>query len=1163
VAIIKGIINYIFAMVFAIIFGLFLDANVGWFILVTLVLAPFLSVFFAWLSSRMLQISCEMEDALLSKGDSCNMVIRVKNRSIFPTPPIAIRLTNEAGVRCDDREILVSVLPRGSQVFEVKFKAKICGSTVIGIEKVKVTDYLGLFAIGVRNLDYETLQQKVAVIPNIAELSARDDNLLKVMQTSLHMDDGEDTVNSSAYTFGGFPGYDNREYVPGDPLKRINWKQSAKRNKLLVRLDDEMAARAIHVVLDSVFEEDKVDLKRAGELSQYRDLDEDEILPKIAEDAVENALGMMAILIRHNYSVNFYVRMQQEFACYDIQNEVELEEVRLELAHYAFSTRPDTPRLPSKAGFSDKVGVYSTPNAYEEVYGLLEMEGLNGSTTIYAVLEEAGKLNQNVSGNLLRKSQTAKEKKTVKEWCINLLKGAMVPYLLGLLLSTIVFSIFGVPLKSYWTIAQMLMCLIAVVYCELIKDHKVIGTMTTAVVILGLVAWPAEVAFGGGALNYMHWFMSAGDSVETTPAYLGTLLLVFTPFFAMCTYYFTRVLYRTSFLMLTSLIPFVLYVKVMLQFKVPQLVFVTVLNIVAFLVHNRTIRDKEKRIIGYGTGWLSLGIYTTIFVLVGLAVPEAETKYYYMFENAFLGGNVTEKVPEEFSEMSEHSGNADGFNELNDRKLYVIKLVEPGADLYFNRQTFDMYDFEKDYWYPYEQYSRPVYTLREWNRRQVNRSLSGLINAMRCADEYEPGLLEKYGLEDLPETEEDNRKLYTVETSNFSSAVYVTPPGTVDVAMIRNGELDEEFTYVTEAGIFRRNTGLLDPYLKYSVEYYDEEALRNRFIAVGGANFSRQESEELLKDVYRVLEQNGETEHLNRVKLFLEEADNATVYQRICADNTEEIPDKVKELAQEITKDCTYDWEKASALQQYFSLHGFVYDLSYKAPDDSVEYFLFEGKTGTCSDYASAYVLMARAVGLTVRYVEGFVPDMEYNGDYVIRTNNGHAYPEVYIENIGYVVYEATMPASYNRGNRHRSGLIAYLLTVVIRMAWVFAFVSAGIILVLFVHRVAAPYVKERIFLMRAKRAKPKQTIVMLYRRIQQKYTVDAIQNAMYCTPYEYAQEFERVYEQNINEWSLLMEKAAYTGETFTDEDKAQVLQMYQGIREGVKLWEKKRKKNK
>ena len=41
----KGIVNYIFAMIFAIIFALFLDANVGWFLLLSLILAPLLSVF--------------------------------------------------------------------------------------------------------------------------------------------------------------------------------------------------------------------------------------------------------------------------------------------------------------------------------------------------------------------------------------------------------------------------------------------------------------------------------------------------------------------------------------------------------------------------------------------------------------------------------------------------------------------------------------------------------------------------------------------------------------------------------------------------------------------------------------------------------------------------------------------------------------------------------------------------------------------------------------------------------------------------------------------------------------------------------------------------------------------------------------------------------------
>ena len=228
----------------------------------------------------------------------------------------------------------------------------------------------------------------------------------------------------------------------------------------------------------------------------------------------------------------------------------------------------------------------------------------------------------------------------------------------------------------------MAVCLLAVIYCELIREHRVIGTMTTFLILMMFIPIPAKMAFGNGALNYMHWFMSAGDSVETTTAYLLSLLLVFTPFFAMTTFYFTRVLYRTSFLMLTSLIPFVIYVKVMLPFRVTQVVFVTVLNIAAFMLHYRTIRDKEKKIVGYGAGLISLGLYVLIFVLVGLAVPEAETKYYYLFENQFLGGNITERVPEEFSEMSEHSGNADGFNELNE----VSTLEEIGKKNGYTRE---------------------------------------------------------------------------------------------------------------------------------------------------------------------------------------------------------------------------------------------------------------------------------------------------------------------------------------------------------------------------------------------------------------------------------------------------------------------------------------------
>lgn len=1167
VSLVKGIINYIFAMVFATIFGLFLDANVGWFILLTLLLAPLISVFMAWLSGRLVKVSCQMDEVLLSKGDICTMKVKVQNKSIFPTPPLAVKLTNEAGVRSKQREVLVSVLPRGSKCFEVDFQAKICGSSIIGVEIVKVTDYLGLFAFEVKRQDYASMQRRVAVIPDIAELSARDDSLIKVMQSSLHMDDGEDTVDSYAFAFGGFPGYDNREYVPGDPLKRINWKQSAKRNKLLVRLDDEMAARTINVVLDSVFEKDKVDITSVRKLFAYHRLEEDEILPKLAEDAIENALGMMQVFLRQNYSVNFYARMNGEFVQYEISDEVDLESVRLELANYYFATGPDVERLPlGKEGFSEKAGLLSTPNSYEDAAVMLDAAGLGLQTTIYAVVEEAGKLNPGeYSISLDKPVKEEKKKVKISQKIKEAPKVLWLPWLLSFLLSTIMFSVFDIPFLSWWTVAQALLALGIVVYCEIIKDHKIIGTLLTTLLIFGLIQYAAKQAFGNGLLDYMHWFMSGGESIKNTTEYLTSILLIFTPFFAMVVYYFVRILYRTSFLMLVSLMPFVVYVKVMLDIHIAQVVFVTVLNVAAFLLHYRTHKDAGKRIVGYSVGVLSLGIYAVIFVSIGLALPETETKYYYMFENAFLGGNVSELVPEEYSDMSEYSGNADGFNELNDRKLYVVDFVEPGKNLYLNRQTFDSYDFEKDRWYSFDFYGEPTYKPTQWIEMKRGKNLLELINVMATVQEFAPEILEKYGIGKIerPDVEySDIIRVYNIETTNFTSTGYITPPGTVSVDVINGNEDDSLQTYVTPHGIFWRKSGFLKSDNTYSVESYDEDKLREYFLSVGGANLSIVTAGQLLEEMKEVLEDHNEEELIRTLDLYQQEMNEVIMYQMFCEENVSQTPQKVKELALEITKDCRYDWEKAVALQKYFFESDFVYDVGYKAPDDSVEYFLFEGKRGTCSDFASAYTLMARSVGLVVRYVEGFVPDEEYNGDYVVRTSGGHAYPEVYISNIGYVIFEATIPSQYvNRNNGNGVGFFMYLAHALLRLVVVFVAVSAVIIVILFLHLIAAPSIREKLFKRRVGKVAPKQGIILLYRRIQRKYTKEEMGEVGPTTPYEYARKFEQIYEDDICELSLLVEKAAYMQDDVTEEDKQKALEIYEKVRELLK--QKKRKKNK
>ena len=81
--IVKGIISYILALALTIFFALYMNATVGWFMLVALILALVLSVFFALLTSVFVKAECEMEDCILAKGDTCQMTVTIQNKSLF------------------------------------------------------------------------------------------------------------------------------------------------------------------------------------------------------------------------------------------------------------------------------------------------------------------------------------------------------------------------------------------------------------------------------------------------------------------------------------------------------------------------------------------------------------------------------------------------------------------------------------------------------------------------------------------------------------------------------------------------------------------------------------------------------------------------------------------------------------------------------------------------------------------------------------------------------------------------------------------------------------------------------------------------------------------------------------------------------------------------
>jgi len=126
-----------------------------------------------------------------------------------------------------------------------------------------------------------------------------------------------------------------------------------------------------------------------------------------------------------------------------------------------------------------------------------------------------------------------------------------------------------------------------------------------------------------------------------------------------------------------------------------------------------------------------------------------------------------------------------------------------------------------------------------------------------------------------------------------------------------------------------------------------------------------------------------------------------------------EVPDtmagKLKPVAQRIIEGKDSGFDKLKALEAYLK-GNYVYDKNYtQAPEgtDPVEWFLFTEKRGVCWQFNSAFVLLARSVGLPARLVVGYLvkAEAEYQ---VVNSKQAHAYLEVEFEGVGWVLFDAT-----------------------------------------------------------------------------------------------------------------------------------------------------------
>jgi uncharacterized protein (DUF58 family) len=295
--------------------ALYMSAPVGLTFLLIIVLGFALS-FAATLAAKLTRavtITAVSNTPALYKGESAKFTVTVFNRTILPVPDLQVKLFTP-----DGGELLrFSVAGKREHSFTVEFTAEHWGQYKLGIESVKMGDFLGIFSL---NYPVELTPEIIAVFPNIAEIPA-DDEVFGGAVGAMWDNPEEETTAQNSLTFSGFPGYNHREYVPGDPVKRINRKLSAKRGVLMLRLDDENEIRSAKIVLSPLSEDDNLVREEA---------------------ALEAVLGYAKAFVSLDMTADVYI-FDEIFTKHECKDEAAVKELQTYFAGYKFSREEALP----------------------------------------------------------------------------------------------------------------------------------------------------------------------------------------------------------------------------------------------------------------------------------------------------------------------------------------------------------------------------------------------------------------------------------------------------------------------------------------------------------------------------------------------------------------------------------------------------------------------------------------------------------------------------------------------------------------------------------------------------------------------------------------------------------------------------------------------------
>lgn len=659
---------------------------------------------------------------------------------------------------------------------------------------------------------------------------------------------------------------------------------------------------------------------------------------------------------------------------------------------------------------------------------------------------------------------------------------------------------------------------------------RFISILGSFISIIVMVMIALKTGNNKSSIDYFIWFLSPQALVEFSWPYIAATFIIINFFIASTVYYFSAVRYRISMTFMITLIPFAVYRK---EGEEVPVIFALILLVMymALMIHCRQINTKPRQKFISDSGYVkSMVLFLSFTSLLAIAIPRPDIKINNSWvDSVFESEKLTEYMLNRLGIVSETASSSDIYKGSSNIKLYEFKIEEAPVNL--KSQTFSEYNFEENLWKTIPE-ELQGYELKNSIAENLNPEMfySAVAEAAALDDDFSG----KYALENIVVKDEMR---YTRNISLIFSRVpakyYYTPVLSYDV------------TSASGSKVFRSPQGMLfsgdSSVQNYTVKYYSDAFIYNTNMRKIVNELNSENFPGFLKDINKVFEENNITEYKDVLDSYEDDYLQAMEYLQ---KNETELPDSLHRLSEEIVRKRKSDFEKAVAIQDYFKLNDYVYDLGYKKPDDyNMEFFLTEGKRGICSDYATAMVLLARSAGIPARYAEGInLHDPDENGIVTVTDSDLHAFPELYISGFGWMSFEPTQISSSSTK-----------ASFDIRMSVVVSVAAVLIILFIILYDVfIRTKISEKIFFLKLRKATPEKSVELIFIRIRELLELDKSK-----TSAETGEYIREVYGLDSDRVVEIFDSIIYGGESAGENIKRDALEFYTKLAE-IKKEEKK-----